>query len=99
VIEDLSARIDLGDMTIHLPATGEYPGTIRADLARVVVCSPPGVGLRLTFHGNASEIRVGGLQVHGSSWESPDYETATNHADLDARIDFGLIEINPIGGC
>jgi hypothetical protein len=32
-------------------------------------------------------------------WQSANYESAEYRADLAVHVDFGAIEINPIGGC
>ena len=56
----------------------------------------PGLGLRVTHGGVLSGIKVNGLQVSGNDWQSPDYASATHHADLNINLgstmtlDFGL---------
>ena len=95
----LNARINAGHLELELPTVGDVSGTLRADAGSLSICGPEDLGLQLQFNGQPREVRVDGLQQSGSSWESPNYATATHHADLDVRVDLGYVEINPIGGC
>jgi len=98
-VTDLSAVINLGSMSIRLPADSDVVGSLRIGAGQLDVCSPPGVGLRVTSRGTAEMVRVDGLQQHASEWQSPDYGSAAHRADLNVSVNFGVVEINPIGGC
>jgi hypothetical protein len=98
-IANLSAVINAGSLSIHLPADSDVVGSLRVGAGQLQVCSPPGLALRVTSKGTAEMVRVDGLQQHASEWQSPDYASATHRADLSVNVNFGVVEINPIGGC
>ncbi|HEX8025926.1 MAG TPA: DUF5668 domain-containing protein [Candidatus Limnocylindrales bacterium] len=99
ILAAINARIRLGELRVDLPATTDLAASIRVDAGRALICAPDGLGLRFTFGGSLRDVTINGLKETGSSWESPDYDTAPHHADLDVRVDLGGIEINPTGGC
>jgi hypothetical protein len=99
-IGELSAVINTGLLSVHLPAASDTAGSIRLGGGELQVCSPPGVGLLVTAsRGVARQIVVEGVDHDGSTFQSAGYESAVIHADLDVRVNFGTIEINPTGGC
>jgi hypothetical protein len=98
-IATLSAVVNVGSLSIHLPANGGLVGSLRLGAGKVQVCTPPGLGLRVTSTGLPRQVTVNGLQQNGTEWQSADYASASHHAALDVRVNFGTIEINPIGGC
>jgi len=98
-VANLSAAINAGSLSIHLPADSDVVGSLRVGAGQLQICSPPGLGLRVTSKGTAEMVRVDGLQQHASEWQSPDYASATHRADLSVNVNFGVVEINPIGGC
>jgi hypothetical protein len=98
-VANLSAVINAGSLSIHLPADSDVVGSLRVGAGQLQICSPPGLGLRVTSRGTAEMVRVDGLQQHASEWESPDYASSTHRADLSVNVNFGVVEINPIGGC
>jgi hypothetical protein len=98
-IDHLSAVVNVGAMSIRLPAGHDLTGSIRVGGGGVEVCAAPGVGLRVSSRGFAEGVTVAGLHQSGANWESPDYDTAPHRADLSIAANFGGVEINPIGGC
>ena len=98
-VANLSAVVNAGSLSIHLPADSDVVGSLRVGAGQLQICSPPGLGLRIASRGTAEMVRVDGLQQHESEWQSPDYASATHRADLSVNVNFGVVEINPIGGC
>src|SRR5258705_1805070 len=98
-VANLSAVINAGSLSIHLPADSDVVGSLRVGAGQLQICSPPGLGLRVASRGTAEMVRVDGLQQRASEWQSPDYASATHRADLSVNVNFGVVEINPIGGC
>jgi hypothetical protein len=98
-IADLSAVLNTGMLSIHLPAVADLAGSVRVGGGELQICVPPGVGLHVSWRGYARQVTVEGASHSGSEWESLDYGTAAYRADLDIRVNFGAIDINPIGGC
>jgi cell wall-active antibiotic response 4TMS protein YvqF len=97
-VTDVSAVVNVGSLSIRLP-TSDLAGSLRVGAGELRICTPPGLGLRFTSRGVADRVRVNGLQQHGSEWESPDYASAAHRADLSLSVNFGAVEINPLGGC
>jgi hypothetical protein len=98
-VADLSAVINVGLLSIHLPAGSDVAGSLRIGAGELQVCAPPGVGLRVTARGTAKQVTVNGLHQSESDWVSPDYTSASHRADLRVSVNFGTVQINPIGGC
>jgi hypothetical protein len=88
-------RVDggLAARTIYLPATGVYVATIRSGLASNTIYVPEGVAAHIQITGglSASDVDEQRFPKHGDSYESPDYSTATNRADI--YVDGGLSSV------
>src|SRR5262245_61653153 len=98
-IDGLSTEANMSRLSIHLPAGSDLVGTVHVDAGELQLCAPPGTGLRLTTTGVARDLRVAGEHIGGSVFQNPDYASATHRADLTVTVNFGAVEINPIGGC
>lgn len=98
-VATLSGAVNFGSLSIRLPAESSLSGSLRVGAGELLVCTPPGLGLRLTTRGIDEQVTVDGLRQAGSEWQSPDYASAPYRADLSITVDFGEVEINPIGGC
>ena len=97
--DELSGEVNVGSLSITLPADDDVVGSISLGAGALRLCRPPGVALRLTTDRELGEVRVNGLEQTGSVWQSPDYTSAPHRADLDIELDFGSVEVDPIGGC
>jgi len=98
-VANLSGAVNMGLLSIHLPADSDLVGSVRVGAGKLQVCTPPAVGLRVTSKGLPRQVTVDGLQQTGSEGQSPDYASAVHRADLQVHVSFGTVEINPIGGC
>ena len=98
-VADVSAVVNVGALALDLPGASDLVGSLRVAAGQIRICTPPGLGLRVTSTGTADAIRVDSLQQHGSEWQSPDYTSATRRADLGVSATLGAVDINPIGGC
>jgi hypothetical protein len=98
-LSELSATLNFGLLSVDLPARSSVSGAIRIAAGQLNLCMQPGDGLRLDIVGSAREVRVGGLRYDERIFESDGYALAQHRTDLSVRINFGTIEINPIGGC
>jgi hypothetical protein len=98
-VATLTGAVGVGSMSILLPADSDLDGTLRIGAGQLQVCAPPGLGLRLTTRGTAKDVTVGGRDVRDAEWQSPGYASALRHADIHVNVDFGTVEIDPIGGC
>jgi len=95
----LSAVVNVGSLVIRLPADGDLVGSLRVGGGQLRICTAPEIGVRLTTRGMPRDVTVGGLQQHDSEWQSPNYASATHHADLSVSANLGAIHIDPIGAC
>jgi hypothetical protein len=98
-VTNLLGTVNLGSLSIHLPANSDLTGSLRVRGGELQVCTPSGLGLHVTSTGQPRQVKVDGLQQAAPDWQSPDYESAAHHADLEVNVNFGAVEINPIGGC
>jgi hypothetical protein len=98
-VATLTGAVGVGSMSILLPTDSDLDGMLRIGAGELQVCAPPGVGLRLTTRGTAKDVTVGGRDVRDAEWQSPGYASARRHADIHVDVNFGTVEIDPIGGC
>jgi hypothetical protein len=98
-VADLAGVVNVGSLSIDLPAEGDLVGSLRIGGGELRVCTSPGAGLHVTTRGRPGQLSVDGVERTGSEWQSPDYAAAAHHADLRVTLNFGSVEINPIGGC
>ena len=98
-VANLSATVNAGLLSFHLSSNADVVGSMEVNAGALQVCTPSGLGLRVHRAGVLSGISVNGLQQNGSDWASPDYASATHHANLNVTVNLGSVEINPIGGC
>jgi hypothetical protein len=97
-VMDVTGDLNFGELSVSLPA-GDVTASFEVDAGHARVCVPDGVGLRVTSTSHAGNISVAGVDQSNTVWVSPTYASAEHHADLEVTVDFGAIEINPIGGC
>jgi hypothetical protein len=98
-IETLHANLNLGLLSVKLPQGSSLTGSFDVSAGELRICVPSSLGVHVDVSGNPREVRINGLEAHGSVWENEGYATATNKADFDVHVDFGSVLINPIGGC
>jgi hypothetical protein len=98
-IDTLDANLNFGRLSVMLPQGSSLTGSFDVSAGELRICTPFFLGVHVHFSGSPREVRINGLEAHGSIWENDSYATATNKADLDVNVDFGSVLINPIGGC
>ena len=98
-LDSMSATINWGDVSLRLPGGRDLSGQIHLNNGELEVCTPPGLGLSVDTRGAGREVTAAGLDVPGGDWQSADFDTATYRANLDVTANFGVVAINPIGGC
>jgi hypothetical protein len=97
-VTSIVGQVNAGQLTYRLPAA-DIAATFEVNAGGLELCVPSEVGLRVSQEGNLSGIAIGGQDHAGTHWESPNYASATHQADIDLEVNFGNVEINPIGGC
>lgn len=98
-VETMDATLEFGRLSIQLPQQGQYSGAFRIGAGELRICIPFFLGVHVDFSGSPREVRINGLEADGRVWENEAYASATNRVDLDVRVNFGSVLINPIGGC
>jgi hypothetical protein len=98
-VANVSAVVNVGSLSIRLPTASDLVGSLRVGGGELRICAPPELGLRVTSKGISERVRVNDLQQTTSEWQSPNYASATYHADLSVSATFGAVEIDPTGGC
>jgi hypothetical protein len=98
-LHSVSGVVNVGAMSLELPASSDFSGAFTVGAGKLDVCTAPGLGLRVSARSTGGNIEVEGLSIDNAEWQSSNYETAPHRADLNVRVTFGAIDINPIGGC
>ena len=98
-VASLSATVNAGRLSIGLSAIHDVVGSIEVNAGAVQLCAPSDLGLRVHQGGAVDGISINGRHQGGNDWESPNYRSATQHADLIVDLNLGDLEINSIGGC
>jgi hypothetical protein len=98
-LASLTGQINAGLLAFHLPSAIDTSGSLVVNAGELQVCFASDLGVRIHHTGALSALTVGGHAAAGSDWESPDYASATHHADLDVEVNLGAVAVNPIGGC
>lgn len=89
----LDGSFSFGSGTVVL-AGGAYSGTISSSFGSLAVCAPPGVAVHVTAHSGVGSVAVGeGFEAVGDGWQTADYATATQRADLHLSTSFGSLSI------
>ena len=94
----LSGTLNAGMLSVRL-AAADLAGSFEVNAGALEVCIPAEVGLRVRHDGALSGISINGFHQADTDWQSPNYASATYHADLNIDSNLGSVEINPIGGC
>lgn len=97
-VASISGTVNAGMLSIRLPAA-DVVGSMEVNAGALQLCTPSGLGLRVHHSGALSGISINGLEQNGTDWQSADYASALHRADLNANVNLGAVEINPIGGC
>lgn len=98
-LASLSGAVNAGMLSLSLPTAGDIVGSVEVNAGQLEVCAPSELGLRIHHTGALSGFSVSGRHQAGTEWQSPDYASATHHADLNLDINLGNVKINPAGGC
>jgi hypothetical protein len=98
-IEELSGTINAGMLSIELPSSADLTGSLEANAGALQVCIPQGVGLLVHDTSTLGSISWKGQDQRGSDWQSPDYASAAHRTELTVNVNFGTLDIDPIGGC
>lgn len=98
-LDRLAMDINAASATVRLPATDDFEASFDVNAAGLVICTPAGLGLRLQEEVTLGSSTFNGLVRSGNAWESPDYSSATYHADVTVSANVGSVDVNPEGGC
>ena len=92
----MPARSDL-----TLPVTSTH-GSIEVNAGSVALCASPGVALRIRTDESlvtSYDFDGHGLIQDGSTWQTPDFDTAAQRIDLVAEGNAGSFTLDPEEGC
>jgi hypothetical protein len=100
-VKHIDVQLNAGSVGLTLPRVSTT-GTIHANAGAVRLCAQPGVGLKLHTGESlvASYDYAGhGLVQDGSTWTSPDFETASQKIELRTEANAGSFVLDPEDGC
>ncbi|MGD0863316.1 MAG: DUF4097 family beta strand repeat-containing protein [Candidatus Limnocylindrales bacterium] len=100
-VGNISVSTNVGSASLILSGSSSVSGTISTNVGALNLCSPAGLGLRVrsTESLASTNFSGAGLVRVGDAWQTPDYDTAANKADLSANTSVGSLTLNPAGGC
>ena len=95
-VTDLDVGVNAGNVRLFLPSVATR-GSVQVNAGNVDLCAPAGVALRL--HTGESVIASydyagAGMVQHGSTWETPGYDTAAVRIELETRANAGSFGLN-----
>ncbi|MFI5261833.1 MAG: hypothetical protein ACHQZR_04705 [Candidatus Limnocylindrales bacterium] len=94
----LEATFSLGSGTLTLPL-GAYTGTVTSSFGSLDLCVPAGEAVHLTAHSSFGSTDVGdGFTRVADGWQTDDFATAAQRADVHLSSSFGSISITR-GAC
>jgi len=100
-IGGLDVQVNAGSIGITLPNLSMH-GSIQVNAGAVKLCTPPGVGVRVTTKESivsSYDFAGAGLTRNGSTWETPGFGGATVKIELDAQANAGSVSLNQGDGC
>jgi len=97
-IAELTGYVDFGSLAVRLP-DDDLIGAFTVHAGRIQICTPPDLGLRIVAEHSMGDVSVDGRHLGRTNYVSANYDTTEHRADLEISVDFGSVEINPIGGC
>ncbi len=93
-LSSLNVSIGVGQTTITLPAQGKFQGEISGGIGGTVIRIPDGMVARIHLSTGIGSTDVpAGYTRQGETYVSPDYEAASNRADLNVSGAIGKITI------
>lgn len=99
-LQRLRLDINASSATVRLPAAASFSGDLTVNAAKLSVCVPDGLGLRLRTTTVLGATHVNGLvKSAGGGWATPGHASATYQADVTIDTNVGSVDINPNGGC
>jgi len=95
----LDVAVNAAAAAVTLPAAGDLIGDVSVNAGSLDLCVPEDLGLRVRGETTLGATDFNGLIQRGDAWETPGYDSARSHADLDLSASVGSVDINPQGGC
>ena len=100
-VRDVHIDMNAGSIGLTLPNLS-MTGSIEVNAGSVKICTPPGVALRIETKESivsSYDFEGHGLVKNGSTWQTPDFDSAGVRIDLSAQANAGSISLDPAGGC
>jgi hypothetical protein len=103
-LDRLVMDVNASSATIRLPRAADFNGDISVNAARVSICVPPELGLRVQATTVLGSTHLNGMvRANGTGrstvWETPNYASAGYTAAMNIETNVGSVDINPVGGC
>jgi len=96
-VTDLDLKTGVGTTTLTLPRQGQVQAHVSGGVGNTTIRIPAGVAVRIALDAGVGSVDVlGNYQRHGSTYISPDFDTAANRVDLTASSGVGAITIQQI---
>jgi hypothetical protein len=94
----LSADMGVGQLTVELPGTGDFDGTIEGAVGQTVIVVPEGVGIRIRTDTGITAVSIPGRYLRqGDTYTSPGYSSAEIKIDLAVSQAIGSLLVREEG--
>lgn len=93
-LTDLRVDTGVGETLVTLPRQGQYDVTINAGVGATTLRIPEGVAARLEISRGLGAVNMRGtFEQDGNVYKTPDYDTATNRAEVRVSGGVGAITV------
>ncbi len=100
-LAEFDIEMNAGSARINLPVRS-LEGSVSLNAGSVDVCTPPGVGLRITTNDNitaSTNFAEHGLTKDGDTWQTSGFDSAPTQIVLETDLNAGGLNLNPEEGC
>jgi hypothetical protein len=94
----IQAEVNVGSLRLGLPATPVRSVQLDANLARVVICAPPQLGVRLVASGGLASWDLPGLTKVGDTYTSEGFASASG-TTVEISANLSSVSLDRGGAC
>lgn len=99
-LTSLDLDIGVGNAEAMLPANGRFAVKVNGGVGSVTLHLPPGLAARVEADSGIGAVHVTGIdKVGDGAWKSPDFDAATDRADITLDVGVGAVTVwKAVGG-
>lgn len=100
MLTSLDLHVGVGNVEAMLPASGRIAVKVDGGVGSLTLHLPPGLAARVNADSGVGAVHITGIdKVGGGVWETPDFDAATDRADITLDVGVGEITVwKAVGG-